>query len=54
MSCPAVAIEIAPERTTDAQGPASLDDPDYQARVTDALAAALVEWRSQAREASQQ
>jgi len=54
MSCPAVAIEIAPERSTDVQGPAGLDDPDYQARVTDALAAALVEWRSQAREASQQ
>jgi N-acetylmuramoyl-L-alanine amidase len=54
MSCPAVAIEIAPMRSTDAQGPASLDDPDYQARVTDALAAALVEWRSQSREGSQQ
>jgi N-acetylmuramoyl-L-alanine amidase len=50
MSCVAVAIEVAPERSTDAQGPASLDDPDYQARVADALAAALVEWRSQARE----
>jgi N-acetylmuramoyl-L-alanine amidase len=50
MRCPAVAIEIAPERSTDAQGPAGLDDPDYQARVADALAAALVEWRSQARE----
>jgi len=54
MSCPTMAIEIAPERLTDAQGPASLDDPDYQARVTDALAAALVEWRSQARDGSQQ
>jgi N-acetylmuramoyl-L-alanine amidase len=54
MSCPAVAIEIAPERSTDAQGSAGLDDPDYQARVTDALAAALVEWRSQAREGSPQ
>jgi N-acetylmuramoyl-L-alanine amidase len=50
MSCPAVAIEIAPERSTDTQGPAGLGDPDYQARVADALAAALVEWRSQARE----
>ena len=54
MTCPAVAIEVAPEQSTDAQGPASLDDPDYQASVMDALAAALVEWRSQAREASQQ
>ena len=50
MTCPAVAIEIAPDRSSDAQGPASLDDADYQARVADALAAALVEWRSQSRE----
>lgn len=54
MSCPAVAIEVAPDRSSDAQGPASIDDQDYQARVADALAAALVEWRSQAREGSQQ
>lgn len=54
MTCPAVTIEIAPERSTDAQGPAGLDDPDYQARVADALAAALVEWRSQAPEDRQQ
>ena len=50
MTCPAVAVEIAPDRSSDAQGAASLDDPDYQTRVADALAAALVEWRSQARE----
>jgi N-acetylmuramoyl-L-alanine amidase len=50
MTCPAVAVEIAPDRSSDAQGPASLDDADYQARVADALAAALVEWRSQSRE----
>ena len=53
MTCPAVAIEIAPDRSSDAQGPASLDDADYQARVADALAAALVEWRSQSREDNQ-
>jgi len=50
MTCPAVAVEIAPDRSSDAQGPASLDDADYQARVADALAAALVEWRSETRE----
>ncbi len=49
MTCPAVAIEIAPDRSSDAQG-ANLDNPDYQARIADALAAALVEWRSQPRE----
>ncbi|MGB7265711.1 MAG: N-acetylmuramoyl-L-alanine amidase [Terracidiphilus sp.] len=46
MTCPAVAIEIAPERSSDASGSAGLDDPDYQSRVAKALAAALVEWRS--------
>jgi N-acetylmuramoyl-L-alanine amidase len=50
MTCPAVAVEIAPNRSSDAQEPASVDDPDYQAHVADALAAALVEWRSQSRE----
>ena len=50
MTCPAIAIEIAPDRSSDAQGSASLDDADYQARVADALAAALVEWRSETRE----
>ncbi len=50
MTCPAVAIEIAPDRSSDAQGPPNLDDSDYQARVADALAAALVEWRSTTRE----
>ncbi|MGA9062124.1 MAG: N-acetylmuramoyl-L-alanine amidase [Terracidiphilus sp.] len=53
MTCPAVAVEVAPERSSqrssDAQGSASLDDPDYQARVAEALAAALVEWRADER-----
>jgi len=54
MTCPAVAIEIAPDRSSDAGQSTGLDDPDYQARVADALAAALVEWRSQAPEGNQQ
>jgi len=54
MTCPAVAIEIAPDRSSDASESAGVDDPDYQASVADALAAALVEWRSQAPEGSQQ
>ncbi len=49
MTCPAVAIEVAPEQSSDGAGTGSLDDPDYQARVADALAAALVEWRSEER-----
>jgi len=51
MACPAVAIELAPERGAkaqeDAQGTDGLDDPGYQARVAEALAAALVEWRQE-------
>lgn len=54
MTCPAVAVEIAPE-SSPARAPghpasAGLDDPGYQARVAEALAAALVEWRSEARQ----
>jgi N-acetylmuramoyl-L-alanine amidase len=48
MSCPAVAVEIAPEMGPDKKVAAGLDDLDYQARVAEALAAALVEWRSEA------
>ncbi len=48
MTCPAVAVEIAPEKTPDKKS--ELDDPDYQARVATALAAALVEWRAEARQ----
>jgi N-acetylmuramoyl-L-alanine amidase len=50
MSCPAVAVEIAPEMGPDKKVAAGLDNPDYQARVAEALAAALVEWRSEARQ----
>lgn len=49
MTCPAVALEIAPERNAAQQTTAELDNPDYQARVAAALAAALLEWRSEAR-----
>jgi len=46
MTCPAVVIEIAPQRSSDSSKSAGLDDPDYQARIATALAAAMVEWRS--------
>ena len=48
MTCPAVAVEVAPDRSSSAQ--AGFDDPDYRTRVAEALAAALVEWRSELRE----
>jgi N-acetylmuramoyl-L-alanine amidase len=43
MACPAVAVEIAPQRQTDAT---SADDVGFEAKVAEALAAALVEWRA--------
>jgi N-acetylmuramoyl-L-alanine amidase len=48
MTCPAVAVEIAPVRGSDQAITTDLDDPDYQARVAVALAAALLEWRTEA------
>lgn len=54
MTCPAVAVEVAPEsapEAADSGAPsstaASPADPAYQARVAQALAAALVEWRAE-------
>jgi N-acetylmuramoyl-L-alanine amidase len=48
MACPAVAVEIAPERDSSQKSTATLDNPAYQARVAGALAAAIVEWRTEA------
>ncbi len=52
MTCPAVAVEIAPEtaqaRDSNDQTPGSLDDPSYQAQIAEALAAALLDWRTDA------
>ncbi|MGA2350669.1 MAG: N-acetylmuramoyl-L-alanine amidase [Terracidiphilus sp.] len=50
MTCPAVAVEIAPERDADHEILNGLDDAGYQARMAAALAAALVEWRAEARQ----
>ena len=47
MTCPAVAVEIAPERGKGDAAATMPDDPGYQASVAQALAAALVEWRSE-------
>lgn len=49
MACPAVAVEIAPERVPGkAQLLSAVDDPKYQGRVADAIAAALLSWRGEA------
>jgi N-acetylmuramoyl-L-alanine amidase len=51
MTCPAVAIELAPERDPDHKVKAEPDDPDYQARVAQTLATALLEWRTDSAQA---
>lgn len=46
MNCPAVAVELAPLRDKDGKVTSEVTDADYQTRVLNALAAALLEWRS--------
>jgi len=48
MTCPAVAVEISRERGADTSITAEPDDAGYQARVAAALAAAVLEWRTDA------
>jgi hypothetical protein len=52
MTCPAVAIEVAPAAASNGAAghaeAAALEDPGYQVRVAEALAAALLEWRTDA------
>ena len=46
MTCPAVAVEIAPEVTSGQAQPTGPDDSGYETRVAQALAAAVLQWRS--------
>jgi N-acetylmuramoyl-L-alanine amidase len=46
MTCPALAVELGPQRDADKKVTAQPDNPDYQAQVANALAAAMLEWRS--------
>lgn len=48
MTCPAIAVEVAPDHPSGGEK-TGLDDPAYQARVTEALAAALLEWKTEGR-----
>jgi len=50
MTCPALAIEIAPERGEDNQITVEADNAEYQTRVAAALAVAIVQWRAEARQ----
>jgi N-acetylmuramoyl-L-alanine amidase len=53
MSCPAVAVEIALSRSKDGAASSASSDSDVQTQVAEALAAALVEWRSDDKGAGQ-
>jgi N-acetylmuramoyl-L-alanine amidase len=46
MMCPAVAVEVAPDAAAGQARIDSLNDAGYQAKVAEALAGALLEWRS--------
>lgn len=48
MTCPAIAVEVSPDKNATVTPAESLNDATYQARVTDELAAAILEWRSEA------
>jgi N-acetylmuramoyl-L-alanine amidase len=47
MTCPAVAIEIAPIRGADHKVVTAVTDADYQSKVVEALAAAMLEWKAE-------
>lgn len=46
MTCPAVAIEVAPIRSSDRRVITEVTDPDYQTQLVEALAAAMLEWKT--------
>ena len=47
MTCPAIAVEVSPDKSATVTPAESLNDASYQARVADGLAAAILEWRSE-------
>jgi N-acetylmuramoyl-L-alanine amidase len=48
MTCPAIAVEVAPQRDEVNKITAEPDDAEYQARVAASIAAAVMEWRTEA------
>jgi N-acetylmuramoyl-L-alanine amidase len=47
MTCPAVAVEVSPAGSSSSSASGNLADPAYQAQVANALASALLEWRTE-------
>jgi N-acetylmuramoyl-L-alanine amidase len=54
MACPAVALEVAPIRGEDRKVVTEVTDPQYQAQVVQALAAAMMQWRTEMESDAQQ
>jgi N-acetylmuramoyl-L-alanine amidase len=50
MTCPAIAVEVAPQRDEVNKITAEPDDAEYQARVAASIAAAVMEWRTEAQQ----
>jgi N-acetylmuramoyl-L-alanine amidase len=50
LTCPAVAIEIAPLAASPANKAAPISDPNYQQKLLDAVTAALVQWSAEWKE----
>ena len=46
MACPALAIEIGRQVSQDKAATGGFDDPNYQASIAQALAAAILEWKA--------
>jgi N-acetylmuramoyl-L-alanine amidase len=46
MTCPAIALEMAPIRDAERKIVTEVTDPGYQTQVVESLAAALLEWRT--------
>jgi len=54
MTCPAVAVEVAPPASVNDSAGAGIDDSNYESGVAEALAAGLLEWRATASAEGQQ
>ena len=47
LACPAVVIEVAPERATDGSIAAAVTDPAYQAQIAETIAGAILAWKTE-------
>jgi N-acetylmuramoyl-L-alanine amidase len=48
LACPAVVVELAPERASDGSIAADVTDPTYQTQVVETIAGAMMSWKTEA------